>query len=124
VRGIAPLDRHKFDAWYQILPSGKLPAEIVNDMWGHHDAEEYADEVTHWNSSKALCITEGGLMAMVPAKARSNDQIVILTGSPLPFVIRPINYYYTLIGICYLHDAMDGKAFPSEESGLEWVTLR
>jgi hypothetical protein len=70
VRGIAPLDRHKFDAWYQILSSGKLPAEIENDMWGNHDAEEYADEVIHWNSSKALCITEGGLMAMVPAKAR------------------------------------------------------
>jgi hypothetical protein len=53
-------------------------------------------------------------MAMVPTKARPNDQIAILSGSPLPFVIRPTNDCYTLIGACYVYGIMDGEAFPGQ----------
>jgi hypothetical protein len=58
------------------------------------------------------------------ANARLNDQIVILSGSQLPFVIRPTNGHYTLIRTCYVHGIIDGEVFPAEESGLEWITLR
>lgn len=91
----ASLDyKHKFDAWHHILlSSDRMPTEIGNDLLANHNAMQFADEVSIWNSQRALCITTDRCMAMVPAKARPNDQIAILSGSRLPFVIRPTSDY-------------------------------
>jgi hypothetical protein len=121
-----PVDyKHGFDAWHKILMSSvRTPTEIGHELLANHDAMRFADEVALSNRGRALCITADRCMAMVPGKTQPNDQIVILTGSRVPFVIRPTNDYYTFIGVCYVHGIMDGKAFPTDESELEWITLR
>jgi hypothetical protein len=67
----APPDyKHRVDAWYQILLSGRMPTEIENDLSVNHDAMQYTNEVRRWNSQNTMCITTDGSIAIGPSKAR------------------------------------------------------
>ena len=58
-----------------------------------------------------FCVTRDGYTGMVPARARSGDGICVFLGGAVPFVIRKTDSgYYLLVGECYVHGLMDGKA--------------
>jgi hypothetical protein len=48
-------------------------------------------------------------MGLFPQSVESYDLICILYGSQVPFVLRPKNGHYQLIGECYVHGKMDGE---------------
>jgi hypothetical protein len=67
-------------------------------------------------------ITSNGSLAMVPFDSRIGDEIYVLAGGNMPFVLRPSgatfsppgssgarHSCYTLIGECYLDQYMDGQ---------------
>jgi hypothetical protein len=67
-------------------------------------------------------VTDNGSLAMVPFDTQMGDEIYILAGGNMPFVLRPSeatfsppgsagaqNPCYTLVGQCYLDEAMDGQ---------------
>jgi hypothetical protein len=67
-------------------------------------------------------VTDNGSLAMVPFDTQMGDEIYILAGGNMPFVLRPSeatfsppgsvgaqNPCYTLVGECYLDEAMDGQ---------------
>lgn len=45
------------------------------------------------------------------------DQVCILFGGNTPFVLRPCNEYYQLVGECYIHGMMDGEAMAFSNDG-------
>ena len=54
--------------------------------------------------------TENSYMALLPCSTQPGDHIVVFPGHQMPFVIRPVQEYYMLIGPCYVHGMMRGDA--------------
>jgi hypothetical protein len=72
-----------------------------------------------------VCITENGFMASVPYTTEVGDRIVVLSGGRVPFVLRPFEDHYKVVGPCYVHGGaiMDGKAFPEDPDEREWFSI-
>lgn len=78
----------------------------------------YATTVCH---DRRIALTANGHTCLIPKSARCGDEIVILLGSPIPFVVRPCwttnspmieetpPKSYTLVGSAYVTGAMDGQ---------------
>lgn len=60
-------------------------------------------------SEGRLCLTAKGRLGNLPEAAAPKDQIVIFQGGDVPFVIRPRNGFFRLLGECYVHGIMDGE---------------
>lgn len=58
---------------------------------------------------RALYITEGGQIGLCWPHAKPGDEVWVVHGSKMPFVMRPAGMEYNLVGECYLQGAMDGK---------------
>lgn len=80
------------------------------------------NEVKHSLVFLRFVVTDNGSLAMVSFDTQMGDEIHILAGGNMPFVLRPSkaifslpgspgvqNPCYTLIGECYLDEAMDGQ---------------
>ncbi|PPQ91384.1 hypothetical protein CVT25_004151 [Psilocybe cyanescens] len=62
-------------------------------------------------SERAFIITDRGFLGMAPDESRPGDVVCVLQGGEVPFVLRPQeNDCWELIGECYLHGIMEGKA--------------
>jgi hypothetical protein len=62
----------------------------------------------------AVCKTSKGYVGLIPEVTSATDEIFMLRGSDLPFVLRPVqglSGYYRFIGGCYMHGLMKGKAW-------------
>ena len=60
---------------------------------------------------RRFCVTQDGYMGLVPTRAAKGDNICVFLGGAVPFLIRKIdNGHYPLVGECYVHGLMDGKA--------------
>ena len=58
-----------------------------------------------------FCVTGDGYMGVVPKRAAKGDGICVFLGGSVPFVVRRTDSgFYSLVGECYVHGLMDGKA--------------
>jgi len=74
-------------------------------------AVEYFQSVTAVSRYK-LCVTEKGYVGLVPLDAVRGDQICVLYGAKLPFVLRRSaerKGRSQLVGGCYVHGMMKGE---------------
>jgi hypothetical protein len=58
---------------------------------------------------------------------RVGDAICVLYGGKAPFILRPEQSHYTLVGRCFIYELMNGEALAEKEEGKlkeEWFTLR
>lgn len=55
----------------------------------------------------------GELIGLAPRGTAPGDFVVILEGATVPFVLRPWNGNWKLVGACYLHGGMFGDLFDS-----------
>lgn len=55
-------------------------------------------------------------MSYVPPLSRVGDEVCVLFGMEVPFILRPVpgssSLEYELVGECYVHGMMDGEACP------------
>ncbi|SCO36508.1 related to heterokaryon incompatibility protein (het-6OR allele) [Fusarium fujikuroi] len=61
--------------------------------------------------------TENGMIGLVPLLAEAGDQIYVLNGGVVPFVLRKGKRHRNgrrLVGECYIHGIMNGEAIQSE----------
>jgi hypothetical protein len=117
----APADKKViFEEWYRVLTADEEPKRTSRELEAHRRFNELV------RSRRApLCITEKGFLASAPYTTEVGDRIVVLSGARLPFVLRPVEDHYKLIGPCYVHGAgiMDGEAFPENPEELEWFSI-
>ncbi|KAG0645851.1 Heterokaryon incompatibility protein [Hyphodiscus hymeniophilus] len=111
----------EFRKWHTALTSGVSIENIATGM-STGDDDELKSFV--WLRKQPLCVTVGGLMASVPEMTEVGDRIVLLSGSNVPFVVRPVDDYHRMTGPCYVHGIMNGEAWPAEENDLEWFSIR
>lgn len=62
-------------------------------------------------SERSFIITDHGFLGMAPDDSKPGDVVCVFQGGEVPFVLRPKeNDQWELIGECYLHGIMEGKA--------------
>jgi hypothetical protein len=61
-------------------------------------------------SSLRFFITADGHIGMGPFAMQEKDVVVVLFGGPVPYILRPKGGHYELVGECYVHGIMEGKA--------------
>jgi hypothetical protein len=69
------------------------------------------------------CITSTGFLGQVPLHAQKDDVIVIPIGSAVPFVLRPHQARYQLVGQAYIHGVMTGEALQFDHLAKEEIEL-
>ncbi|KAJ2984495.1 hypothetical protein NUW58_g6029 [Xylaria curta] len=69
--------------------------------------------------SRRLARTKKGYLALVPRHSIVGDEILLLRGGSVPFVVRatPHENGYNLIGPSYVHGIMNGEAWDSSLTG-------
>ena len=67
-------------------------------------------------NQRCFCTTEKGFFGLVPGKAEIGDEVAILNGGNVPFILRPFEtgneqeLVYRLVGDGYFHGLMHGEA--------------
>jgi hypothetical protein len=59
---------------------------------------------------RRVLVTKTGYIGVGPKLTRAGDHVVVLYGGRTPFVLRPHQNEYRLVGECYVHGVMDGEA--------------
>ncbi|KAF2416989.1 hypothetical protein EJ08DRAFT_600272, partial [Tothia fuscella] len=74
-----------------------------------------------------LIITSDGRLGLGPARVQPDDEVWLLPGSRVPFVLRKTSCVttshltsrtYELVGECYVHGIMHGEACSEENAGM------
>lgn len=78
--------------------------------------------------NRRLCWTKEGHLGLVPRFAKQDDYVVVVPGSPVPFVVRRVDrgdgrLLYRFIGECYVDGIMNGEVVADEERGLRDLDL-
>jgi hypothetical protein len=66
---------------------------------------------------RRMVFLQSGYIGLVPAATMVGDHVCVLFGGSVPYVLRPEESYYRLIGDCYIHGLMDGEAIESLGKG-------
>ena len=76
---------------------------------------------------RAFGFTETSQLGLFPYDTQKNDDICLLSGIQIPFVLRKTDRpgSYKLIGACYIHESIDWARFENDESRaqLQWISL-
>jgi hypothetical protein len=86
---------------------------------GYHRYERRAYNCC-WNRS--YFTTKKGYMGIGSNALETGDIVYVLFGGKVPYILRPKNGYYQLVGDAYVHGIMEGEAIKQwqvKESGLE-----
>ena len=60
--------------------------------------------------SRAFFTTDSGYLGFGPNCTAVGDQIFLLIGSDVPFILRPAGENFELVGACYVHGVMYGES--------------
>ena len=88
-----------FGAW-KALKNAKDRASI---------AESILLDIHLATSGRVFFTTKENFMGLAPAGCLVGDQVCILEGMSVPFVLRKVSGAYKLLGECYVQDAMAGE---------------
>ena len=75
------------------------------------------------STGRRLAITKDGLLCLVPNASLPGDQLAIIGGMPIPFLLRPKGDRFAIVGLCYIHDMMDGQAFDDGKYPIEDILI-
>ena len=72
----------------------------------------YTDAIQHCReniTSRAFFTTDSRYLGLGPTCTAAGDQVFLLIGSDLPFILRPVGNEFELVGPCYVHGIMYGE---------------
>ena len=83
-------------------------------------------ELVHqsYGSYRRFFTTLGGYMGLGSGNMQPGDLVCILTGSPVPWLIRRDGDDYILLGECYVHGIMNGEVMETEALPLQDIVLK
>jgi hypothetical protein len=75
-------------------------------------ARRFRSECSRIVTRRFFFQTQNGMLGIGPDLIEKGDVVVIIFGSNVPFVLRPVDGgVRRLVGECYVHDIMDSQAF-------------
>jgi hypothetical protein len=108
------------DLYTESLPSANAlgQSDIHEGVTGPHPA----------TFRRRLIMTEQGYLGLTAEHVKVDDAVAICLGGQLPFILRRVLNYYTLIGEAYIHGIMDGEAMirhnTSGSASFETIEIR
>jgi hypothetical protein len=114
-----PDDDSVFVAWWTNTSHGEF-AKNTKEI----SAWRYQRQLTFSTEGQRFFLTQAGYMGL--GKPKVGDEIYVLFGGNVPFVLRPVanTTYFSLIGDCYLHGIMDGEAMTDLKRRTRRIVLR
>lgn len=103
--------------------------EKLEQLSAGGNADRFLDLAATMGSRRAGFETTGGLVGLGPEATREGDQLCVLYGADMPFVIRQKTGGHALVGECYVRDLMRGQAVEGAIKGLpsplaeSWIDL-
>src|SRR5438046_3464159 len=88
-----PISRGYKMAWADISQYSNSKIAHEDPFWSLMDA----------CFSRRCATTKGGLIGLVPGIAQSGDQVYILLGGQVLYMLRKVEEHFMFIGECYLH---------------------
>lgn len=82
--------------------------EIKRPYEKNLEAKAYYSTVSRYVKLYALFETEDNQLGISRLSVQPGDQVVIFLGGKMPFILRPVGEKWRLVGVCYVHDIMDG----------------
>ncbi|CAH0057494.1 unnamed protein product [Clonostachys solani] len=106
-----------------------LNIENINNLPDHLVAESYSAAMRLSITKRAFFIAHDGRIGLGPISMRALDEIYVLPGGKMPFILRRIprqnngpgqftDSAFSLVGECYLHGCMDGQMGLPNEGGI------
>ena len=120
--------RRLLDDDFEKLQNLLLPVVQGQSSYNHHSRLEFTSTVCTALDNRSFFITEDDKFGTGPPHMEAGDEVWVLLGSRVPFILRPITNVkkesrsnaYNFIGDCYLHGFMDGEAL---DVGMPEVTV-
>ena len=79
-------------------------------LQAERESRLYRHALQNMMYTKKYALTEKGYMGMLPSGSQAGDQICLVSGTAVPYVVRrETNKSWTLIGECYIHGVMNGE---------------
>lgn len=102
--------------------SSEPPGDVESYLLGYDAFQSSLNETT---TGRRFITTDDHYLGLAPAGSRIGDQICVILGCNIPFVIRATaeGGGYVLIGECYIHGLMRGEALRSTNRSFEYLTL-
>lgn len=72
-------------------------------------------------TNRRLARTDRGDIAFCPRETAINDKLVLLQGSDVPFILRPVGDHWQIVGECYVYALMDGSAWDESRCEMLWI---
>jgi hypothetical protein len=89
-------------------------------------AASFFAAIAYPSTERRYCITKDGRVGQAPADAEPGDEICVILGLVVPFVVRRVADkpdQYTLIGECYIDGYMDDDHLERPHSRLKDIVL-
>ncbi|CAG9981223.1 unnamed protein product [Clonostachys byssicola] len=113
----------------QIHHPSHTPSLVDEDLPDPLVAESYSATMRLSITKRVFFFTKDGRIGMGPISMRESDEIYVLPGGKMPFVLRRIPHQkddgrratplaFSLVGECYLHGCMDGQMGLPNEGGI------
>jgi hypothetical protein len=99
--------------------SGADPSEIdlLRRESSNADWHEYELRAVNVLWHRSFFATDNGYMGLGPNALEVGDVVCVLFGGNVPFILRPKNGVYQLVGEAYVHGIMEGEAIKQWEAG-------
>jgi hypothetical protein len=104
-------------------PDASLFPTTTSSKW--RDCKSFQKVVDHMCEGRVLFCTESGFMGLGPDWMCIGDEVCILKGGRVPYILRHAeDGYYNLIGECYVAGAMNGELVSASRSDCRRPTRR
>lgn len=110
----------------QRRPAGKGKLELANlkTRTAGKTFQDVRTSMVHAVRNRRLCFTDKGYLGLVPETSKVGDEIHILDGCHIPYLLRKVdNRRHRLVGECYVHGIMRGEAVHDDQSMDEIVLM-
>jgi hypothetical protein len=83
------------------------------------DANRFARAARSFSHNRRFYLTQSGYMGVGPMMMRPGDEVCVLFGGKVPFILRPAGDFHVFVGDTYVndHDIMWGKAIEAARVG-------
>ncbi|KAF5665956.1 Het6 heterokaryon incompatibility [Fusarium denticulatum] len=92
------------------------------------DGDLYESTMHHVSWYRRLFLTEGGYLGLAHPSAQPGDEVILLSGGRVPFVVRKGSLNgqacYHLVGETYVHGIMDGELLDAADNKWEDLYIR
>jgi hypothetical protein len=99
--------------------------DMIIRLW-YEENEELKDfHHTVWQiqRGKTFFMTKTGWMGTADGTIQTNDMVVLIAGLEMPFILRPVEDYFRVVGLAHVLGMMDGEQWPKNLSELDLITL-